>query len=207
MCGWCPNLVLATRRDAVFCSQRCRQWAFRARKRQNVTILEGRRLKIAYADPPYPGFAKKLYCDQPSFAGEVDHKDLVLSLSAGYDGWALSTSARALGDILPLCPPQARVCCWVKPIGASPLSFGIHNTWEPVIVVPGRRQRPGKRDWLAAQPARRGGDLPGRKPIAFCMWIFGLLGMQPGDEFTDLFPGTGIVTRAWREVCRSHAGP
>jgi len=24
--------------------------------------------------------------------------------------------------------------------------------------------------------------------------------MQPGDELVDLFPGTGVVTRAWAEL-------
>jgi predicted methyltransferase len=49
-------------------------------------------------------------------------------------------------------------------------------------------------------PARGEGTLPGRKPIAFCAWLFDLLGMRPGDILIDLFPGTGIVTRAWAEV-------
>jgi hypothetical protein len=157
---------------------------------------------MAYADPPYPGFAAKLYRSDPSYAGEVDHAALVASLLERYDGWALSTGAYALRDILPLCPATARVCAWVKPIGASSNTYGIHNTWEPVIVVAGRSLRPGKRDWLAAQPARKGGELPGRKPLAFCAWLFDLLGLQPGDTLDDLFPGTGIVTRAWLEVSR-----
>ena len=95
------------------------------------------------------------------------------------------------------------MCAWVKPIGACPNTLGIHNTWEPVIVVPGRRERPGVRDWLSAQPARGGGTLPGRKPVAFCAWLFRCLGMRTGDELHDLFPGTGIVGRSWRELCRS----
>lgn len=158
-------------------------------------------LSFAYADPPYPGFAKRLYQEQPTYAGEVDHAALVASLLEHYDGWALSTGAYALRQILPLCPPDARVCAWVKPIGASGLTRGIHNCWEPLIVVPGRRLRPGKRDWLAAQPARGGGKLPGRKPIAFCAWLFDMLGMVAGDSFDDLFPGSGIVGRAWAELC------
>jgi hypothetical protein len=155
---------------------------------------------MAYADPPYPGLARKYYGNQPDFAGEVDHPALIASLSAEYDGWALSTSMRALRDLLPLCPPRAHVAAWVKAIGISPGTFGPHNTWEPVIVCPGRRRRPGVRDWLAAQPARGGGTLPGRKPIAFCAWLFQLLGLEPGDELVDLFPGSGIISRAWREL-------
>lgn len=158
-------------------------------------------MRFAFADPPYPGMAWR-YKDQPSYRGEVNHKELIASLEASYDGWALSTGAYALRELLPLCPESVRVCAWVKPIGASGKTFGIHNCWEPLIVCPGRELQPGKRDWLSAQPARRGGNLIGRKPAAFCVWMFELLGMLPGDTLEDLFPGTGIVTRAWREVCR-----
>lgn len=155
---------------------------------------------MAYADPPYPGLAARYYAKETTFAGEVDHAELLRALADRYDGWALSTSAKTLRIVLPLCPPEARVCAWVKPIGASPRTFGVHNSWEPLIVVPGRQLRPGKRDWLAAQPARRGGTLMGRKPLAFCAWLFELLGLLPGDELIDLFPGTGVITRAWREL-------
>jgi hypothetical protein len=72
--------------------------------------------------------------------------------------------------------------------------------WEPLIVVRGRRRHPGFRDWLFAQPARFGGELMGRKPLAFCAFLFEQLGLLPGDTFEDLYPGTGIVSRAWREL-------
>jgi hypothetical protein len=164
-------------------------------------------MRFAYADPPYPGLSSKYYRDEPSFAGEVDHVDLIASLrAAGYDGWALSTGAYALRDLLPLCPHEARVCAWVKPIGVSSRSNGLHNTWEALIVVGGRQRPPGRRDWLRAHPARGGGDLPGRKPIAFCAWLFDCLGMRPGDELVDLFPGSGIVTRCWEELSRPGLG-
>ena len=39
--------------------------------------------------------------------------------------------------------------------------------------------------------------LTGAKPEAFCRWMFAVLGMQPGDELVDLFPGTGAVTQAY----------
>ena len=39
----------------------------------------------------------------------------------------------------------------------------------------------------------------GRKPLAFCRWLFDLLGMKAGDSLIDLFPGTGIVSRAWAQ--------
>lgn len=163
-----------------------------------------------YADPPYPGLAAKYYRNEATFAGEVNFARLIGELEASRAsgeciGWALSTSARSLREILPLCPPIARVCPWVKPIGACSRSYGLHNTWEPLIVVPGRHLRPGKRDWLRAGPARGAGRLPGRKPIAFCAWLFELLGMLPGDTLIDMFPGTGAVSRAWAELSRRTA--
>jgi hypothetical protein len=153
------------------------------------------------------GLSSKYYRHESSFAGEVDHADLIRRLVRDYpDGWALSTSTRSLRDVLPLCPPDTRVCAWVKPIGVPPATMGLHSTWEPVVVAGGRQRQPGVRDWLRAMPARGGGVLPGRKPIAFCAWLFDALGMSPGDSLDDLFPGTGVVTRAWRELSVAGAG-
>ena len=162
-------------------------------------------MTFAYCDPPYPGRAAKYYRHEPTYGGEVDHAALIASLKDSFDGWALSTAADALRDVLPLCPPDARVCAWVKPVGANPNTLGIHNTWEPVIVVPGRHRKPGVRDWLSAQPARFGGTLPGRKPLSFCAWLWQLLGAAPGDRLVDIFPGTGIVSRAWDELSSTPA--
>lgn len=197
LCAWCRSELEAKRaKRRRFCDQRCRQSAFRVRKASAMLEATSRPLTFAYADPPYPGMARRYYGRR-----EVNHKRLIQSLrDSSYDGWALSTSAKALRDILPLCPPEARVCAWVKPIGVSGKTRGLHNTWEPLIVVPGRRVSPGFRDWVSAQPARNGGELWGRKPIAFCSFLFRCLGMRPGDELVDLFPGTGIVSRAWREL-------
>ncbi len=182
-CAWCLVSPVDGRR-ARYCSRRCRQAAFRLRRRRDPAATEGAPpgLRFCYADPPYPGLAQKRYGQEPDFAGEVDHPALIASLlQGGYAGWALSTSAAALRDVLPLCPPGVRVCPWVKPIGI---------------------------DWLRAQPARGWGTLMGRKPVAFCAWLFDLLGMVPGDELVDLFPGTGAVGRAWRELSsRSVATP
>jgi len=105
-----------------------------------------------------------------------------------------------LRAILPLCPETVHVCPWVKPIGAAVHTAGLHTTWEPLLVVGGRQTPPGRRDWLSAQPARFGGNLMGRKPIAFCAFLFDALGLVSGDELVDLFPGSGVIARAWREV-------
>ena len=72
--------------------------------------------KFAYADPPFPGLSAKYYRDHKDFKGEVDPVELIESLQVGgYLGWALPTSPRAVRDILPMCPPEARPCAWIKP--------------------------------------------------------------------------------------------
>lgn len=203
-CAWCG--VPLEHPLATYCSKAHRQTAWRARQLAVVEGSDGAERRLAYADPPYPGLSRKYYRDEPSYAGEVDHAELIRKLVT-YDGWALSTSQKALRDVLPLCPPGVRVAAWVKPIGVSPATRGAHNTWEPVIFVPARRCRPGVQDWLRAQPARFGGDLMGRKPLAFCVWLFQLLGAQPGDCLDDLFPGTGIVGSSFRQfVSLTHRG-
>lgn len=209
-CAWCRSPIEQTARPGqLYCSQRCRQTAFRLRRRRATDAANANPGRFAYADPPYPGLARRYYGGESTYAGEVDHAKLVASLSAeSYDGWALSTSAEALGDVLALLPRESRprVCPWVKPIGAAPATYGPHNTWEPLIVVGGRKLRPGFRDWLCAQPARGGGTLPGRKPIAFCAFLFQQLGMLPGDSLDDLFPGTGVVGRAWAAMSQAALG-
>lgn len=208
VCDWCRIEFPAPpgRPFARFHSKVCRQTAWRLRRRRTTEEAAASPGRFAYADPPYPGRALRYYGSEPTYAGEVDHRALVASLmSGGFMGWALSTSADALREVLPLCPAEARVCAWVKPIAAASATFGLHNTWEPVIVFQGRQRRPGRRDWFAAQPARGGGELVGRKPLAFCAFLFGALGMVPGDELVDLFPGSGVVGRAWAEVSRTES--
>ena len=151
-------------------------------------------MRLAYADPPYPGRAH-LYADHPDYAGEVDHVALIEKLLE-YDGWALSTSAEALRDLLPLCPPEHRVLAWVK--------HTIEVSWEPVIVVSAREPE-GVRDWIRVEPDnfqwrhRPASYVIGQKPKPFCMWLFAWLGAEPGDELDDLFPGSGNVAAAWGE--------
>lgn len=188
---------------ATFCGRKCRQAAFRLRRRRTTEQVHGEPMRLAYADPPYPRLAKRYYGDQPNYAGEVNHAELVARLEREYpDGWALSTSMRALREVLPLCPPEAHVCPWVKPLAPHPQAAGLHIRWEPLIIVRGRQKKPGVRDWLRAQPARFGGDLPGRKPLAFVAFLFDALGLAAGDTFDDLYPGTGIVGRTWNVAAR-----
>jgi len=109
LCAWCQEKPITDPR-ARFCSQKCRQAAFRVRRRRATEAAQGRPMVMAYADPPYPGLSSKYYRDEPTYAGEVNHAELIASLrsSTTYDGWALSTSSKALRDVLPLCPPVTR---------------------------------------------------------------------------------------------------
>ncbi len=67
-------------------------------------------MRFSYADPPYLGQAAKHYADQPDYAGEVDHAELIERLCRDYpDGWALSCSSPSLKVLLPLCPDDVRV--------------------------------------------------------------------------------------------------
>lgn len=320
-CAWCTRPMPHTaRRDAVTCSKKCRQARHRfvraivptgpwpadepagtSSSTSSPSSSSSSPRRLAYADPPYPDLAGRYYADHPDFGGEVDHAQLVEQL-AGFDGWALSTSARALPDVLRICPPGVRVAAWHRGAAAYARSPYALNAWEPVIYVPvpahdvscrdlaepsrpaeadlSRRPRaqasrlaivdpspapasydgsvPGRRDTLApsegdglgaaehdtsavvvhdgSTPAFHDASLEvlhdgsaedlrdvsplevrtdslvygsrprltdparvtGAKPAVFVRWLFELLGADPADELTDLFPGSGGIGRAWQ---------
>ncbi len=154
-------------------------------------------MRVAYADPPYPGCAN-LYPEKR----EVSHPNLIAELK-NYEAWALSTSSVALRDVLPLCPPTVRVMAWVKPFASFKPGVTVAYAWEPVIVQGGRkrpRTKPTVRDWVSAGITLKRG-LVGVKPDTVSFWLFEVLGMEPTDELVDLFPGSGAVTRAWEVWC------
>lgn len=103
--------------------------------------MTGRR--YAYADPPYPGQARKLYGAEAAagrVAIEVNHLLLIGHLLDEYpDGWALSTSTPALRQVLNLCHDQGipdadiRVGSWCKPFAVYKPGVPVAYTWEPVI--------------------------------------------------------------------------
>ena len=166
-------------------------------------------MKIAFADPPYLGQAAKHYGKEARAAGrtarEVNHELLVAYLCGHFDAWALSLSAPSLQRILALCPPEVRVGAWVKPFCAFKKHVNPAYTWEPVIFWGGRRRtcrQPTTKDHLVESITMRKG-LAGAKPVRFCYWLFEVLGADAADEFTDLFPGTGIATSSWRAWQRS----
>lgn len=165
-------------------------------------------MKWAYADPPYPGQAKRHYSHDPN-AREVNHRLLVGYMEAHFDGWALSTSSPALFEVMGACAAamggdpfrdgRVRVASWVKPFAAFKPGVRLAYSWEPIILkgwAKGTREDPTVRDWVAANITMQRG-LSGAKPDAFCVWLFEALGMRPGDEFEDVFPGSGAVSVAW----------
>lgn len=161
-------------------------------------------MRFCYADPPYPGQAKRHYADHPDYAGEVDHAELIERL-AGYDAWALSTSANALQSVLALCPP-VRVLIWRK-VPGSPMGDKIIYSYEPVLLCNGRRPTDYTRDVVEAMPqgflmsfrARPTNHVTGAKPDAFYRWLFAVAGLSADDDFHDLFPGSGAASHAWAQ--------
>ena len=159
--------------------------------------------RIAYADPPYPGCAH-LYRDHADYAGEVDHAALIQRLQDEYDGWVLHTSATpsTIALLAPLIAPTgARWMAWTKGFAAFKRNVSVAYAWEPVIVKPARKPVVSKRlvmrDWIECSITLKRG-LTGAKPEAVCHWAFEMVGARPDDAMTDLFPGTGAVTEAWR---------
>lgn len=159
-------------------------------------------MKLGYADPPYIGCAH-LYKDHPDFNGEVDHKELIDRLENEFDGWVLHASATptSMAALAPLvAKTDARWMVWTKGFAAFKRNVSVAYAWEPVIVKPARKPVVSKRlvmrDWIQESITLRRG-LTGVKPEAVCHWGFEVMGALPSDDLTDLYPGTGAVSRAW----------
>lgn len=159
-------------------------------------------MRFCYADPPYPGCAKRHYSHDPSGieAQEVDHQELIERLMQ-YDAWALSTSTPALREILMMCPADVRIGSWVKPFCSFKPNVRVAFAWEPVIFYNPRKKQSKRdftiRDWMPVCITMRRGT-HGAKPDQFCFWLFEMMGLTPDDKFFDLFPGSGAVTIAWQ---------
>ena len=216
-CDWCGQPIpefteqgRRTRADAEVCGvvHRKARWRFAKavpRSSPRVPAAPGvgapgweRPLRFAYADPPYPG--KAAYYPERT---EVDHAQLIARLVGEFpDGWALSTSAAALQRVLALCPDGVRVCVWRRAPRLMRSRRAI-NAFEPLIVHGGRPLATTAPQRLLDVLDYRGrygafpGALIGMKPPEFAVWMFALLGAAPADELVDLFPGSGVIARAW----------
>lgn len=162
-------------------------------------------MKIAYADPPYLGccarYGHEHGCEGLCWDDVATHHRLIGRLDDDFqDGWALSCSSPSLRQLLPLCPDDVRVGAWVKPFAVFKPHVNPVYAWEPVIWRGGRtpraRSEPTARDWVAAGITLEKG-LVGVKPESFCWWVIELLGLRPGDELVDVFPGMGIMSATW----------
>lgn len=152
-------------------------------------------MRLAYADPPYPGKAH-LYPENT----EVDHAELIARLCE-YDGWALSTWEPALRELLPMCPEGTRVLAWCRS-NEPPFHARPSRSWEPVLLSPARPPASDVRSYhVAGAPTgflqKKG--LTGQKPESFCEWVIRALGAdREEDTLDDIFPGTGIMSATWR---------
>lgn len=168
-------------------------------------------MRLAYADPPYPGCAH-LYKNHPDYAGEVDHRELVERLCDEFDGWVLHTSVggyRMLEREKILPEDGLRICQWFKPFAAFKRNVPVAYVHEPVIIACVRKPVVSKRltlrDVIVCEEEescvvesitmKRG--LTGAKPERVVHWAVEIAGALPDDSLHDLYPGTGAVTRAW----------
>jgi hypothetical protein len=166
-------------------------------------VSDLRPIRVAYADPPYPGSARlyakpgtpEYHPDAMRWDDPAAHVELLARLDAQFpDGWAFSTCPDALPALLAAAPPGTRVAAWVR---------GGVRSWEPVLFRLGARRgglaTPGLDVSLVHFWTVSG--FVGQKPPAFAAWLFRLLclGAHQDDVLVDLFPGSGAVTRAWDE--------
>jgi hypothetical protein len=181
-------------------------------------------MKLCIADPPYLGRAVRWYgengCGDGYGKNQADnhpdahlwdkretHQNLVKQLENEFDGWAIAMSVHSLSTYLEIVETDSRngirVCVWYKP---SAVTSGnrITNNWEPVLIrVPQTRKGwlsncPRVSDVLIANSPRKG--FRGAKPIEWTHWILDLLGYCDDDQIVDLFPGSGAVTEALRQL-------
>jgi hypothetical protein len=164
-------------------------------------------VRFAYADPPYLGCCTMYEHYHPDGRcwNEVSTHDLLIKrLNEDFpDGWAMSASSPSLRSLLPLCPPDVRVLPWCKRWHQIRKNVPVQHAWEPVIVRGGREQvnNPMVRDWFIGN-ATKGTGTKGAKSEEFCFWVFDVLGAKEGDELVDLYPGSGMVGRAWDRYLR-----
>lgn len=217
-CAWCDEPIPPwAKSNSRTCSKPCRQKLARFRVAP-ASSAAARPLRFAYADPPYPGLARRLYR-----CAEVDHRELIERLFNEHpDGWALSTHASSLIEVGAMVRElaiadevadveQLRVSIWNRGSRSGIASRRARNAWEPLIVYGGRPLELATDETLddvltcspRATPSSIPGAVIGMKSPAFAEWMFRQLGALRGDTMIDMFPGSGVVSRAWSLYSRS----
>lgn len=164
-------------------------------------------MRLVYADPPYLGQCAS-YDHFHNEGGEMPwdgkcwnyietHEELFMYLR-DCDGFAYSCNPDDLSWVTEFLF-DARVAAWTK-TWHQIRPTTVQYAWEPVLFAPGRKDNgrtPMVRDWLSCVVTKQTGQR-GAKPEAFNEWILDLLCYEEGDEFVDLFPGSGSMARALR---------
>ncbi len=184
--------------------------------------------QLAIADPPYLGRAALWYggkgrskqgslgravgrgCLGPEYHPDArkwddpaQHCELMTSMDAQYDGWALAASGKTLASILAHgAALGGRLAIW-HVTNAIPDGARVRNTWEAVLYkCPTWRRAVGTGqrtiDHLTAGHPTSG--FVGSKPKAWTHWVLDLLGYQAGDHIDDLFPGSGSITNVTSQI-------
>lgn len=174
-----------------------------------------RPIRVAYLDPPYPGSAHyysvpgtpEFHPEAMKWDDPAEHLALMQRAEEEFpDGWALSTDVTSLRALLTGAPARVLPAAWCRGGRRVARLVQVIRAWEPVLysvpVTPRAKHGAGL-DWTVAvsNGHTRDGKFQGAKPRKFSFWLFRLLGlgMHPGDELVDMFPGSGAVTRAWDE--------
>jgi len=181
---------------------------------------------FAFADPPYLGCCKLYGHHHPAGDRPFDgrcwdepetHQLLIEWLVDTFpDGWALCASAPSLRTLLPFTPDHVRIAPWVKTFCAFKKGVRPAYAWEPVLfhsrrnpphsphappVKNGEQNTP--KDFYAG-PITLMKGLTGAKSEDFCAWVLSLLNVLPGDNVTDVFVGTGSMTRVSQKLTKQH---
>jgi hypothetical protein len=166
-------------------------------------------MKVAYADPPYVkccALYGHFHGDDGRCWDDLETTLLLLDrLNRDYpDGWAMSCKGN-LQELVVLgarAGPTARLSPWLKPFHSFKPNVNPSHGWEGVIWKATRkrdRYEPTVKDFYVGNITLKKG-LTGAKPYDFNRWILELLGCRPTDQVDDLFPGTGGMGVAIRNL-------
>lgn len=137
-------------------------------------------MRFAYADPPYLGQGQRRYGEHHDEAHLWDrpstHLAMVETLINDYpDGFAISLHEPSLQDYLGWVPrDRRRICVWFKTFAAFKPNVRVAYTWEPLIVVGGRRRSADGAEVctdVLREPITMQRGLPGAKPERFCSLV------------------------------------